>query len=114
VEHRAGGDHVAGAAAGAGELNGLVEAAAAQAATVVPRCAAGSDAVSERDEYDGACPACGSRRWVGVSLNGGWTRIPQCVPCGAYHRHTLGPGWRAEQERRGREIRDEKRRAGLL
>lgn len=41
------------------------------------------------------CPACGSDRWVSVSLNGGYTRIPQCVPCGAYHKAVLGPGWRS-------------------
>lgn len=44
------------------------------------------------DDYKGACPRCGSTRWVSVSLNGGWTRVPQCVPCGAIHPATLGPG----------------------
>jgi hypothetical protein len=57
------------------------------------------------ERYEGTCPRCGSPHWTGVSLNGGYTRIPQCVPCGAYHQHTLGPGWRAEYERRGHEIR---------
>jgi len=28
------------------------------------------------------CKACGSKRWVQVSLNGGWTKSAQCVPCG--------------------------------
>ena len=31
------------------------------------------------------CPACGSRRWVAVSLDGGFTRRRQCVPCGTVH-----------------------------
>ncbi len=38
------------------------------------------------------CPSCGSPRWVSVSLDGGWTRKAQCVPCGAYHPGTIGPG----------------------
>jgi hypothetical protein len=37
-------------------------------------------------EYDGHCRVCGSDRWVSVSFNGGTTRVPQCVPCGAVHR----------------------------
>lgn len=38
--------------------------------------------------YEGRCPnpGCKSAQWVSVSLDGGRTRIPQCVPCGAYHR----------------------------
>lgn len=40
-----------------------------------------------------ACPRCGSTHWVSVSLNGGWTRCAQCVPCGKVHA-VLGPGWR--------------------
>lgn len=60
------------------------------------------------DDYIGTCPRCGSPRWVSVSLNEGYTRVPQCVPCGAIHKATLGPGWKAEYERRGREIRREK------
>lgn len=43
-------------------------------------------------EYEGKCPNCGSSRWVSVSLDGGWTRRPQCVPCGAIHRAVLGRG----------------------
>jgi hypothetical protein len=31
------------------------------------------------------CLACGSRRWVAVSLDGGLTRRRQCVPCGTIH-----------------------------
>ena len=46
------------------------------------------------DNYHGSCPRCGSHRWVSVSLDEAWTRIPQCVPCGAYHDHYLGPGWK--------------------
>lgn len=42
------------------------------------------------------CPKCGSPRWVSVSLDGGWTRRAQCVPCGAYHRPTIGPGYKAK------------------
>lgn len=41
------------------------------------------------------CPQCGSKRWVSVSLNGGYTRLAQCVPCGAYHKPVIGPGWRS-------------------
>lgn len=40
------------------------------------------------------CPRCGSDRWVSVSLDEGWTRRAQCVPCGQVHA-PLGPGWRA-------------------
>ena len=69
---------------------------------------------SGEDTYTGACPQCGSSKWISVSLNEGYTRIPQCVPCGAYHRHTLGPGWRALHEQRGREIREEKKSRGEL
>lgn len=28
------------------------------------------------------CKKCGSDRWVAASLNGGLTRVRQCVPCG--------------------------------
>lgn len=41
------------------------------------------------------CPRCGSPRWVSVSLNGGYTRHAQCVPCGAYHPVVIGPGWKS-------------------
>jgi transcription elongation factor Elf1 len=41
------------------------------------------------------CPRCGSTRWVSVSLNGGYTRQAQCVPCGAYHPGNIGPGWKS-------------------
>jgi hypothetical protein len=30
-----------------------------------------------------------------VSLNGGFTRRAQCVPCGAYHEPVIGPGWKS-------------------
>jgi transcription elongation factor Elf1 len=39
------------------------------------------------------CPRCRSTWWVSVSVDGGWTRRAQCVPCGAVHAK-LGPGWR--------------------
>lgn len=46
-------------------------------------------------EYEGRCPRCGSDRWISVSLNEGYTRIPQCVQCGTYHGGVvLGPGWK--------------------
>lgn len=45
------------------------------------------------DDGEHTCPKCGSTRYVSVSLNGGLTRIAQCVPCGAYG-DKLGPGWR--------------------
>jgi transcription elongation factor Elf1 len=41
------------------------------------------------------CPRCGSPRWVSVSLDEGWTRRAQCVPCGAIHRPVIGPGWQS-------------------
>lgn len=59
------------------------------------------------------CPRCGSDRKVSTSLDCGYTRTPQCVPCGHYDTATtLGPGWRAEHEQRQAEIRDENRRRG--
>jgi hypothetical protein len=41
------------------------------------------------------CPRCLSPQWVSVSLDGGWTRKAQCVPCGAYHPGSIGPGWKS-------------------
>lgn len=41
------------------------------------------------------CPKCKSTRWVSVSLDGGYTRKAQCVPCGAYHVVNIGPGWQS-------------------
>lgn len=41
------------------------------------------------------CPRCGATRWVSVSLDGGWTRRAQCVPCGTHHSGVIGPGWRS-------------------
>ena len=33
---------------------------------------------------------------LSASLDTGYTRIPQCVPCGHYDTATvLGPGWKA-------------------
>ncbi len=45
------------------------------------------------------CPRCGSPRWVGVSLDEGWTRRAQCVPCGALHEPVIGPGWQSPKFR---------------
>jgi hypothetical protein len=42
------------------------------------------------------CPRCGSPRWVAVSLDEGYTRRRQCVPCGRIHPGVIGPGWKAE------------------
>ncbi|HZB28912.1 MAG TPA: hypothetical protein VE465_01980 [Streptosporangiaceae bacterium] len=28
-----------------------------------------------------------------MSLDGGWTRRAQCVPCGALHEPVIGPGF---------------------
>jgi transcription elongation factor Elf1 len=50
--------------------------------------------VESHDHEEHRCPRCGSKSWVSVSLNGGYTRIAQCVPCGAYGDY-LGPGWKA-------------------
>ena len=42
------------------------------------------------------CPQCGSIKWVSVSLDEGWTRRAQCIPCGAYHAvGVIGPGYKA-------------------
>lgn len=43
------------------------------------------------------CPRCGSPRWVSVSLDEGWTRRAQCVPCGALHMPVIGPGWQSPE-----------------
>lgn len=53
------------------------------------------DKSSETPRPKPTCPRCGSLRWVSVSLNGGWTRLAQCVPCGAYHKVVIGPGWKS-------------------
>jgi hypothetical protein len=37
------------------------------------------------------CRRCGSTRWVAASLNGGLTRIRQCVPCGRYSGDLVEP-----------------------
>lgn len=34
----------------------------------------------------GGCPRCGSRESVAASLDGGLTKIRQCVPCGHPYR----------------------------
>lgn len=56
------------------------------------------------------CPRCGSLAWVSVSLDGGWTRRAQCVPCGAHHPGSIGPGWRslpfADSDATGQETSD--------
>ncbi|MDB4928308.1 MAG: hypothetical protein JWM10_792 [Myxococcaceae bacterium] len=58
--------------------------------------------------YTGCCPRCGSPRWVSVSLDGAWPRVPQCVPCGAYHETVLGPGSEQQLHIRRAEIRRSK------
>jgi hypothetical protein len=40
------------------------------------------DTGPEADDWH--CRRCGSPRWVSASLNGGYTRTRQCVPCGYY------------------------------
>ncbi len=52
-------------------------------------------AAGEAEVAEHRCPACGSTSWVSVSLDEGWTRRAQCVPCGKVHA-LLGPGWRQE------------------
>lgn len=37
------------------------------------------------------CPRCRSGRYVSASIDGGWTRHAQCVPCGRIHAR-LGRG----------------------
>lgn len=51
-------------------------------------------AAKETDHVEHRCPSCGSTSWVSVSLDEGYTRRAQCVPCGKVHAR-LGPGWRA-------------------
>ncbi len=51
-----------------------------------------SDAGREKTR---TCPRCGSLNWVSVSLDQGYTRRAQCVPCGHIHSGILGPGWKA-------------------
>lgn len=77
----------------------------AEAAADVTRLAAERDAAraalvertsADTGQTEHRCPRCGSPRWVSASLDEGWTRIAQCIPCGAYG-DKLGPGWRAEQ-----------------
>lgn len=43
------------------------------------------------------CPACGSNRFISISLNEGVTRVPQCVPCGKVHPDYYGWGWQSRQ-----------------
>jgi uncharacterized Zn finger protein len=38
------------------------------------------------------CPRCGSNRFVSVSYDRGYTRLPQCVPCGQVHPDYFGHG----------------------
>ncbi len=45
----------------------------------------------EPDDTTRTCPRCGSPEWVSISLDQGYTRRAQCVPCGAIHRDALGP-----------------------
>jgi rubredoxin len=45
------------------------------------------------DDGEHRCPRCGSTRWVSVSLDEGYTRRAQCIPCGHVHAK-LGPGWK--------------------
>lgn len=47
-------------------------------------------------QEDFRCPRCGSNRFVSVSLDTGYTRIPQCVPCGHYHPDYRGRGYRSQ------------------
>lgn len=62
----------------------------------------------EVEEPERICRRCGSPRWVSVSLDEGWTRLAQCVPCGAYHPDKLGPGWKAELAARGKALQEER------
>lgn len=45
------------------------------------------------------CSGCGSPRWVSVSLDDGYTRRAQCIPCGTYHEPVIGPGWQSARFR---------------
>jgi transcription elongation factor Elf1 len=58
-----------------------------------------SERTPQDDTAKPTCPRCGSPRWVSVSLDGGWTRHAQCVPCGAYHEPVIGPGWQSPNYR---------------
>lgn len=51
------------------------------------------------------CNSCGANRFVSVSLNGGITRVPQCVPCGAIHPDYYGGGWKSANHDTGWTLR---------
>lgn len=73
-----------------------VRLVAAQLGVDLDPLPAGRDHGQQHDQGETpTCPRCGSLRWVSVSLDGGWTRRAQCVPCGAYHAGSIGPGWRS-------------------
>lgn len=62
---------------------------------LVTRPARERSQAADPDEAERTCPRCGSPEWVSVSLDQGYTRRAQCVPCGHYHPGILGPGWRS-------------------
>lgn len=51
---------------------------------VVPGGFHGAITLTEVPTPEWRCTRCGSARWVAASLNGGYTVIRQCVPCGFY------------------------------
>lgn len=63
------------------------------AAAEIARQIGGGEPTEHSTPDDHRCPACGSTSWVSVSLDEGYTRRAQCVPCGKVHA-PLGPGWR--------------------
>jgi hypothetical protein len=71
------------------------ESAAIDRHSLEPGPVAESDATREPEKRQPRCPRCGSTRWVSVSLDTGFTRHAQCVPCGAYHKPVIGPGYKS-------------------
>jgi hypothetical protein len=47
------------------------------------------------------CQRCGSSRFVSISLDGGYTRRPQCVPCGRVDSRYFGHGWKSSKRDSG-------------
>lgn len=79
-----------------------------EAITTIESLAAesGRERSPEPKEPKRRCPRCGSREWVSVSLDEGYTRLAQCVPCGAMHPGVIGPGWRTEEYQRAAQRRE--------
>lgn len=69
-----------------GGLKGALDLAQAAQMPVSEAAEVSAEAVSQfgLSAKKWRCSRCNSKRWVSASLNGGVTRIKQCVPCGHY------------------------------